>query len=805
MRQIFRFVVLIISILFSGHSYCQYSIKGKVIDSRTKEPLAFVNIVFNSDLHSGTTTDIDGKFYFNHSQKISSISCSYLGYSKVTIDEDSIGKENKGLLIELVPSTFTLHEVIIEAGENPVNRIIKKVIQNKEMNNPENISSFKYTSYNKSIYDFSPNDISGSDSLQIKLDKFLKGGHLLIMESVTERKYISKDINEEIITGARVSGFKHPSFAPLATDLQPFSFYNDIIKIFDVNYLNPVSDGSLNKYRFSIEDTLYQDKDTIFIISFKPLPSKNFEALKGVLYINTNKFAIQNVIAEPFDKGFIDIKIQQQYSFIAHKQWFPKQLNFEMTMRQYPSKNIGMRVNGKSYIDDVVLFPDLDKKDFPLESVSMHMQATDRDSAFWNNYRTEALSGKERITYRVIDSLGDKNKFEALLHLMEKIVQNKIPIKFIDLDISKTFVYNKFEGTRLGLGAYTNEKIFRFLSIGGFFGYGVKDHQWKYGGEFILTLNKNKEFELSGRHQNTLFDAGNSELNFLTQNQYDLRNYMAYRMDRIQQNSFSIGIRAFRYAKINLTLNHTLTNPQYEYEFQAGNQQIFTYYTTSVARLSLRYAFKEKLIGSLNQRVSIGTDYPVFYLTFSRGINNLFGSEFDFNKIETRIEKSFNTKNFGETRIRMDAGYVDKPLPYGLLFIEKGSYDKDLPFIVQNSFQTVRPYEFLSDRYVNFHFSHNFGSLLFQVKKFKPHIILHQDIGWGMLSNTWNHKMLDFKTEENGLYESGLQIDNIIKLNYLNIAYLGLGAGIFYRYGPTTEIEWKDNLAIKFSMSFTTK
>lgn len=805
MRQIFKFTLLLFTVFSYSFSYSQYSIKGKVLDSKTKEPLAFVNIIFNNNLHLGTTTDIDGKFYFSQSQKITTLSCSYLGYIKLTSSLDSIRKENNGLIIELIPSSFNLQEVVIKAGENPANRIIKKVIQNKEINNPENISSFKYTSYNKSIYDFTPNDTLGSDSIQIKMDKVLKGGHLLIMESVTERKYISPDINEEIITGTRVSGFKHPSFAPLATDIQPFSFYKDIITMFDINYLNPICNGSLKKYQFNIVDTLYQNSDTVFIISFKPQPAKNFQALTGLLYINTNKFAIQNVIAEPFEKGFIDIKIQQQYTFVDNKQWFPKQLNFEMTIRKYPSRKIGTSANGKSYIENIELFPNLNKKEFSLESVKMHDLATERDSVFWNKYRTESLNKKEVTTYQVIDSLGEKNKFEAMLHLMEKIAQNKIPIKFIDLDISKTFVYNKFEGVRLGLGAYTNEKVLKFLSVGGFFGYGLKDQQWKYGGEFILTISKNKELEINGRHQNTLIEAGRSDLNFFNHNYYDFRSYIAFRMDRIQQNSFSVSFRAIKYAKLDFTFKHIIVTPQYNYEFEPNNLQKITNYVNSDITINLRYAYKEKLIKSLNQRVSLGTKYPIIYLTYSKGIKDFYNSGFDFNKIETRIEKYFFTKNLGETKLRIEGGYIDTPIPYGLLFTGEGSLDKDLPILIKNSFQTVTPYEFLSDRYINFHFSHNFGSLLFQTSKFKPHITLYQNIGWGLLSNPENHKTIEFKTKEKGFYESGLQFDNIIKLNYFSIAYLGLGTGVYYRYGPYAYKNIEDNLAIKLSMIFTTK
>ena len=139
--------------------------------------------------------------------------------------------------------------------------------------------------------------------------------------------------------------------------------------------------------------------------------------------------------------------------------------------------------------------------------------------------------------------------------------------------------------------------------------------------------------------------------------------------------------------------------------------------------------------------------------------------------------------NIGETSIRVDAGFIDKDLPYGLLFTGEGAYDKTAWVPVKNYFQTSRPYEFLSDRYINLFFSHNFSSLLFKTKKFQPHIIVHQNIGWGTLSHPENHQLIGFKIKEKGFFESGLQVDNILKFNYFNIVYLGLGAAVYYRYG----------------------
>lgn len=92
-----------------------------------------------------------------------------------------------------------------------------------------------------------------------------------------------------------------------------------------------------------------------------------------------------------------------------------------------------MSANGKSYIKDVELFSPLNKKDFSLEEIKMHELANERDSLFWNKYRADSLDKKEMTTYEVMDSIGDKRKFDAILKFSEKAVLGRIPIKFIDI------------------------------------------------------------------------------------------------------------------------------------------------------------------------------------------------------------------------------------------------------------------------------------------------------------------------------------------------------------------------------------
>lgn len=790
-------------LLLIGHTCtAQFTITGKVIDANSKEPLAFVTIVINEDENTGTYSDINGEFDYHSGTPIKSLAFSYVGYEKIKMEISQAS--TKPLLISMHESRIELREVIVKAGENPANRIIRKVIENKKINNPDNIISYTCRSYNKVIYDAYGDTLNDAE-IQGDIDRVLRGGHLMIMESVTEKKYIRPDNHEEIILGTKVSGFKHPSFAPLATDLQPFSFYNDNIPILDITYLNPIANGSLSKYDFTLNDTLYQGKDTVFILSYKPQAGKNFEGLTGLLYIHTNTYAIQNVTARPEKPGFIDLNIRQQYQYVDQKQWFPQQLKFELFTTENPDMELGVRASGISIIDSVNLNPELKKKDFSLESIRLDENASQQDSIFWLENRASALNRKEEITYQVVDSLGEEYKFDRLLKAMEALGRNRAAIACIDLDISRFAGFNKYEGIRLGLGAYTNDELIKNFSVGGYWGYGFKDEAIKYGGEAILSLDKAKDWQLSVKHQFDLRETGKSALNFFNARQFDFRTYIASQMDEVQQNSGSFNMRLLRYARVNVSLANARVDPQYAYRFVTPEANPTTRYTNTELTINLRYSFKEKLIQSMGQRISMGTKYPVLSLSYSRGLEDVFSGQFSYNKYEARLDQSVYFRNFGESKIRLNAGYIDQPLPYGLLFTGEGSFIRNFSVLIKNTFQTIAPYQYVSDEYFSIHYSHNFNTLLFHIGNWKPSITLLQNVGWGNLSHPEYHQDIEIQTKEKGLYETGLQLDNLIRFKYLNVSYLGLGAGAFYRYGPYNTGDLSEDLAFTFSVTFTTK
>jgi hypothetical protein len=109
----------------------QATLKGKIVDSSTGEPLPFVSILYQKNPPHGVITDINGIFIIPFTKDIKVLSTFYLGYASRNISVDSIPIDLHNILIELTPVTFELGEIVIKPGQNPAHRIIKKAIENR--------------------------------------------------------------------------------------------------------------------------------------------------------------------------------------------------------------------------------------------------------------------------------------------------------------------------------------------------------------------------------------------------------------------------------------------------------------------------------------------------------------------------------------------------------------------------------------------------------------------------------------------------------------------------------------------------
>jgi len=788
-----------------------YSYSGKVLDEETRLPLAFVNILTNQT-KIGTATDIDGRFEIITDDPVEFLRLTYVGYEPMTF---YLHGKSGNLKILLKKTTLELGEVVIQAGENPANRIIRHVIENREANDPENLKSFSYTSYDKMIFTVDTANIpdvpelqaNETDSSNIRLKKYLNDKDFFMLETVSERKFLYPDRNHQKVLASRISGFKDPVLLFLSSQMQSSSFYKEMIRISDKNYINPISNGSLKKYYFQIEDTTYTSvDDTVFIVSFRPGINTNFDGLKGVFWINTNGWAIQNVIAEPSrDEGGITIKIQQMYEFIEGRHWFPVQLNTDIIFKNVKINNFAPIGRGKSYIRNIVLNPDLVKRQFNQISVEVDPNAGERSEDYWLEYRGDSLTKRERKTYEFIDSVGQAENFDRKVKTIKSLISGRVPVGYIDLDLSKIAKYNSYEGFYLGLGLLTNQRLSQTFGLGGFWGYGFKDQTAKYGANLGITLDKYRELKIQLSYFDYVTETGGTGFfddkdNLV--NPDNFRDFLVERMDRTERQQASISFRALRYATFNFGLTSDNKQPTNGYHFEIPSKTgdvalVDSSFNFTEISAGFRFAFKEKFIQLPDSRISAGTRYPVIWFNYSRGLGGFMNGEYGFNRFDLKIQKSFFIKYFGKSTFDLRAGFIDKAVPYTNLYNGRGSY-RTFTLFAPASFATERMNEFLSDRYIYLFYIHNFGKLLWRGEKFNPEFSVAANAGFGWLNHPDYHSNITFNVMEKGYFESGLLINNLF--NMANIYSFGIG--VYYRYGPYSFPKTADNFSYKLTMLF---
>lgn len=797
-----RALLLLVTCACAVRSFAQVQVRGRVVDDRTLEPLAFVNITIAGS-REGTMSDIDGRFSLPTSALPVTLRFSYVGYTTL---ERAVAEEGH-TIVPMQRATIELREFTVLPGENPAHRIINGVYANRKLNDSMRERSHRYTSYGKTVFTAAMDSAVLSDTARMAAldssDKeavdFFEKQHLLLIESATRKSFIPPAAEKEEVLAMRVSGLKDPSLLALAASTKTFSIYAPQIGINEKNYLSPIGPNTTDRYLFVLEDTLYQGVDSVFVISYQPKRGRKFDALKGVLWINTDGYAVQNVIAEPVERsGGTSLKLQQQFAK-TQGVWFPRQLNTFMFFDFVQVNTFKLMGIGRIYLKEIEVDVPIERKEVRGPDLVMDKLAARRDEAFWNVLRTDSLEGKELRTYHTIDSISEAEHIETKLKWFERLSTGRMPMGPIDIRLDRILRYNGYEGIRLGAGINTNDKLTRYASIGGYYAYGFVDQASKWGGELTLKPKPGIGPELKGYYEYDVMESGGVQFPWVKQGMTSTESYrwvFVDRMDRVERFGAELSWR------VNSSLRAWLSTERNERENLIGYQYaepagegvtlLSDRFLTGTVSLGFRFAWRERLVRLPDRQYALPSKWPVLHLSATQAVKGLWEGERELWRVDAMIEKTFRLRMLGELGVRVLGGMADDTAPYPFLYDLRGSYSTKTPIGVSNTFETMRPNEFLADRYATVHLRHSFGNLLYEGKKFKPVPVIVLNAGWGALTHPERHRGYSFTPLTDGYYEAGLQIDNLLRMGFT-----GIGVGAFYRMGPSSLPDAMDNLAVK--------
>jgi hypothetical protein len=803
-KSIVLFLILFIPTIILA----QYNLSGTILDN-TGESLAFVNVIINENDGYGVIADVDGRFDIEAEEEINILTFSYVGYETLRYEVTENNKIGERINIILEASDFGLGEVVVLAGENPAHQIIKKAVKNKKKNNHERLSSYQCEIYTKvKLTNHLTDSVDYAKAMEAEIEENKKKGkksainntfdtHLFIAEVVTERKFQFPETVKNKLLHNRVSGLKRTDLSTMNA-YQQFGFYDDFILFSGEAYVNPISKGSTRLYFFNVEDTLYQASDTIFIVSYKPKKGKTFEAMKGVVYINTSNYAIQNILAEPADADKLSWKLEHKYIQLPDSTWFPEQMNFELIIPDLNADYSDAILTQKSYISNVLVNKDFTLKEMKDDFTALKGEIISRDDEVWAEHRAEPLSAKDQLTYEFIDSLGDKVKLDIIMNGALSFVIGNLTIKGVDFKWNDFIRLNDFEKVRLGAGLQTNKLFSRYISLGGYFAYGFKDKRIKYGGNVVIDIIPDDILEIKYAYSNDIAEPGTFKFT-LQDDAFIGRGIYAEIMDAEVKHGLSLQSQ-YKFLRSNITFEKSELTPLYTYGYNSSDIFQPSTFNFSELTFNLRYAFGESNNWFMGVRIATQTRYPILLFGYTKGFDNLLGGDFNYHKIALAIQQRFNARFLGETTYRVEGGIIKNDVPYSKLFIASGPESLFAIASVDYTFQTMKHYEFASDKFVNVFLEHDFGNILVRKKYSRPRLVLLHNMGFGTLEKPELHDAVRVGTLEKGYFESGVGLDNLIVLPVLRSIKLGIGVRAYYRYGSYQLDELKDNFAVRWNM-----
>ena len=802
--EIFRKNFLILTILvFSGFSQVilaqSTKIRGRIIDSKTKQALPFVNIAFKGTT-IGTTSDFDGQYFLETRTPGDSLHISFVGYKEQTF---KIQKANfQTLNVELKSESFDLQEIKVVPGENPAHIILRKTIAQKRKNNPARFNSYKYESYTKMEMDL--NNIKDDFKNKKIMRQFqfvfdyvdtsvITGKPYLpifITESLSDYHFQRKPrVEREIIKASQISGIKdNASLAQFTGQLhQNINIYDNYIDIFNMGFVSPIADGGLRYYKYYLTDSAYRDGNWCYHLSFKP-KRKQEPTFVGDFWVADTTFAIQNMqmrIAKDVNLNWVkDLVSNNEFQKVNDSTWFLKRQHLFvdfMLAEKDSTKQMGFFGRKTISYRDVKINIPIEEEIAKLDNnVIVEETALTQSKEYWNKVRPFKLSKRELGIYAMVDSIQNIPLYRNITDAIRTFATGYyIHGKFEYGPYYKLFSFNEIEGNRFMFGGRTSNDFSTKILLNGHLAYGNKDKKFKYGLGFLYMINKlpRETFGIQYKHDiqqlgksPNAFTEGNILSSLLKRNpnnKLTMVNQLEAHYEKEWFQGFSNTLK-FRYRDISPTkyvpFNNTAIN---------GGTPILGITSTEM-ELRTRFTQNEKMVMGEFERVHLGGPFPIFNLYLTMGMKGMLGADNEYYKVDLSIEHTVEIPPLGNFYYLLTAGKLFGKVPYPLLNLHEGNetYAFD-----PHAFNMMNYYEFTSDQYVSLFLEHHFNGLLLNriplFRKLKWRTVLSGKGLIGSLSDKNNGAHTHSNAEmlfPNGLsdvrkpyFEASVGIENIFK------------------------------------------
>jgi hypothetical protein len=596
------------------------------------------------------------------------------------------------------------------------------------------------------------------------------------------------EIMSSRISGSNGFGFTFPSF---------ISLYNSNVKVFSEKFnprgfISPISDGAIGLYKFKMLGTFNENGKLYNTI--KVTPRRLYEPLfTGVINIEEDSWAIHSFdlfLTKTAQLEIMDtLQLTQQYLTMDNDIRRVKNQLIHFDFGVFGIKSGG---NFVTVYSDYNLNPNFPKKFFDNVIIKYDTAVNKKSVAYWDSARAVPLEKEEALDYKkkdsafktYLDSSSSKRYRDSvnkqygkvkITDIITKGIRKNYASKGYNTSLSiapflnpfnPNVEYNPAEGVVVILkGSITRSKFTKNFFDGGSaisfspeirYGFGNTHLNPSATLDFVFRKEDNKtkkikrsRFTIAGGKRVSDFNkdgAYSKFANSISSYFYGLnylKTYENYFASMQYGKSYENGLRFStgvlfedRIPLDNISdktfkdRNNLKITPNYPIELLGAQ---FAAYQALLFNVSLSYKPGGKYIQYPNYKVSIGSKYPTFTFNYTKGINNLLGSDVDFDKWKVTVFDEVNLKIAGSIKYKFGVGgFLNKKQ----VFVQDYQHFNGNQIIVAsqyvNSFQLASYYanSTTASFYLLGHAEHHFNGLL------TNKIPLFRKLNWNLVAGS---------------------------------------------------------------------
>jgi hypothetical protein len=789
--------ILFLVFLFPFLGFSQTTtVKGYVKDDKG-DPIPFARVRFVGT-KIGDLTDSTGAYFLQSYYATDSINVQFIGFQSqsLKIKKDIEQTINVTMLVQ---STDYKDVVVMVSSESPAVALHKKVIANKAINNKEKLDAYQYNLYNKIQLDlnnigdkFQQNGlVKRMDLVMNYLDSTSDGNTYLpviLTESISDFYFKNQPKQKkEVVQATKITGIENIQVNQFLGDMYlDLNVYDNIYDLFNKSFISPLAPFARSYYQFVLEDSTFLGSDWCYKLRFEPKRTGDL-AFTGEMWINDTTYAVKQIkasISPDANLNYIhNFYFEHFFNQVQNEVWMLTEerliLEFRLTDE---SKILGMFGRKYSKRSDFVINQAKENAFYTTNSVEFSDSAKVRNADYWQRNRPVTLNVQEKHIEEMVDSLSKTSFYKSMKKLVYFGTTGYFQFNKIELGNATSLISkNPVENYRVALALRTSNDFSKRLEIGGRVAYGFGDEKLKYAGKIRYNITPKKRGMLTGIYSYDIEQIGQSPTAAAMGSTFAT----VFNTAPFDKLTFvnKIGVNLEKDIKKDLILYGGFEWKSYTPLGLANYQRVLNFDTVNVSNIKtfefigrVRWTKDEEFISGYFDRTSVRSAYPIFSIQAIIGMKNIFGSEYNYQRLEFQMEHNTQLGVLGRMRYGVTAGYIFGTTAYPFLKVHEGNQSL---WLLTSTFNKLNFMEFISDKYITGFIENHWEGLFFDriplVKKLNLRLVSTGRILYGDISQKHEEAMLipDFVKRFNGIpyMETSVGIENILKVIRVDLVW----------------------------------